>query len=115
MPCKANLRAMVLIPFILPTVLSALAFWRIFDAHWSIISWSLNHLGVITQNINFLGDPTWARICVIFANIWRGVPFVAITLLAGLQTVQPSLYEAATLDGASKWEDRKSTRLNSSH
>ena len=41
---------------------------------------------------------------MIFANIWRGVPFVAITLLAGLQTVQPSLYEAATLDGASKWE-----------
>ena len=49
--------------------------------------------------------PTWARICVIFANIWRGVPFVAITLLAGLQTVQPSLYEAATLDGATQLAD----------
>ena len=104
MPFKAMLRALVLIPFIVPTVLSALAFWWIFDSQFSIISWSLKHLGLITQNINFLGDPTWARICVIFANIWRGVPFVAITLLAGLQTVQPSLYEAATLDGASKWE-----------
>ena len=52
------------------------------------------------QNINFLGDGNWARASVIFANIWRGVPFVAITLLAGLQTVSPSLYEAATLDGA---------------
>src|SRR3954463_4702348 len=104
MPFKAMLRALVLIPFIVPTVLSALAFWWIFDAQFSIISWSLKHLGLITQNINFLGDTTWARICVIFANIWRGVPFVAITLLAGLQTVQPSLYEAATLDGASKWE-----------
>jgi multiple sugar transport system permease protein len=98
------LRALVLIPFIVPTVLSALAFWWIFDAQFSIISWSLKHLGLITQNINFLGDVNWARGCVIFANIWRGVPFVAITLLAGLQTVQPSLYEAATLDGASKWE-----------
>ena len=104
MPFKAMLRAMVLIPFIVPTVLSALAFWWIFDSQFSIISWSLKHLGLITENINFLGDVTWARICVIFANIWRGVPFVAITLLAGLQTVQPSLYEAATLDGASKWE-----------
>src|SRR5205809_3395160 len=104
MPFKAMLRALVLIPFIVPTVLSALAFWCLFDSQFSIISWSLKHLGVITQNINFLGDSTWARICVIFANIWRGVPFVAITLLAGLQTVQPSLYEAATLDGASKWE-----------
>ena len=91
MPFKAMLRALVLIPFIVPTVLSALAFWWIFDSQFSIISWSLKHLGLITQNINFLGDTTWARICVIFANIWRGVPFVAITLLAGLQTVQPSL------------------------
>src|SRR3974390_505213 len=104
MPFKAMLRAMVLIPFIVPTVLSALAFWWIFDSQFSIISWSLKHLGLITQNINFLGDTTWARICVIFANIWRGVPFVAITLLAGRQTVQPSLYEAGTLDGASSWQ-----------
>src|SRR4029450_10024946 len=104
MPFKAMLRAMVLIPFIVPTVLSALAFWWIFDSQFSIISWSLKHLGIIDQNINFLGDTTWARICVIFANIWRGVPFVAITLLAGLQTVSPSLYEAATLDGATSWQ-----------
>jgi multiple sugar transport system permease protein len=103
-PFKAIVRAAVLIPFIVPTVLSALAFWWIFDAQFSIISWSLKHLGLITQNINFLGDANWARFCVIFANIWRGVPFVAITLLAGLQTVSPSLYEAATLDGASTWQ-----------
>ena len=104
MPFKALLRALVLIPFIVPTVLSALAFWWIFDAQFSIISWSLIRLGVITQNINFLGEANWARFSVIFANIWRGVPFVAITLLAGLQTVSPSLYEAATLDGASSWQ-----------
>jgi multiple sugar transport system permease protein len=103
-PFKAMLRALVLIPFIVPTVLSALAFWWIFDAQFSIISWSLTKLGLIQQNINFLGDVYWARFCVIFANIWRGVPFVAITLLAGLQTVSPSLYEAATIDGASAWQ-----------
>jgi multiple sugar transport system permease protein len=104
MPFKAMLRALVLIPFIVPTVLSALAFWWIFDAQFSIISWSLRQMGLIDHNINFLGDPNWARACVIFANIWRGVPFVAITLLAGLQTVSPSLYEAATLDGATSWQ-----------
>ena len=103
-PFKAMLRAMVLIPFIVPTVLSALAFWWIFDAQFSIISWSLEKLGLITQNINFLGDPNLARASVIFVNIWRGVPFVAITLLAGLQTVSPSLYEAATIDGATPWQ-----------
>jgi multiple sugar transport system permease protein len=103
-PFKAMLRALVLIPFIVPTVLSALAFWWIFDAQFSIISWSLRQLGLISHNINFLGDANWARFCVIFANIWRGVPFVAITLLAGLQTVSPSLYEAATIDGATPWQ-----------
>jgi multiple sugar transport system permease protein len=104
MPFKAMIRAIVLIPFIVPTVLSAIAFWWIYDAQFSIISWSLIKLGLISQNINFLGDTNWARASVIFANIWRGVPFVAITLLAGLQTVSPSLYEAATLDGATNWQ-----------
>src|SRR2546429_4519482 len=100
LPFKAMLRALVLIPFIVPTVLSALAFWWIFDSQFSIISWSLKQMGLITQNINFLGDTTWARICVIFANIWRGVPFVAITLLAGLQTVPPSPFETTPPHGA---------------
>lgn len=100
---KAFIRAIVLLPFIVPTVLSAIAFWWIFDSQFSIISWALIELGIIEQNIDFLGTPNNARASVIFANIWRGVPFVAITLLAGLQTVPQSLYEAATIDGASKW------------
>jgi multiple sugar transport system permease protein len=104
MPFKAMIRSVVLIPFIVPTVLSAIAFWWIYDSQFSIISWSLIKLGLIDHNINFLGDTNWARFSVIFANIWRGVPFVAITLLAGLQTVSPSLYEAATLDGATNWQ-----------
>jgi multiple sugar transport system permease protein len=105
LPFKAIIRAVVLIPFIVPTVLSAIAFWWLFDPQFSIISWSLMKLGLITQNINVLGDPWNARWSVIFANIWRGVPFVAITLLAGLQTVSPSLYEAATIDGATPWQN----------
>jgi multiple sugar transport system permease protein len=104
MPFKAIIRAVVLIPFIVPTVLSAIAFWWLFDSQFSVISWSLRHLGLIAGNIDFLGTPWNARWSVIFANIWRGVPFVAITLLAGLQTVPPSLYEAATIDGANRWQ-----------
>jgi len=104
MPFKAIIRAIVLIPFIVPTVLSAIAFWWIYDAQFSIVSWTLRHLGLIDGNINFLGDTWNARWSAIFANIWRGIPFVAITLLAGLQTVSPSLYEAATIDGANRWQ-----------
>jgi multiple sugar transport system permease protein len=104
LPFKAIIRAVVLIPFIVPTVLSAIAFWWIFDPQFSIVSWSLRQLGLLNGNINFLGETWNSRYSVIFANVWRGVPFIAITLLAGLQTVPPSLYEAATLDGATRWQ-----------
>jgi multiple sugar transport system permease protein len=104
MPMKSLIRAVVLLPFVTPTVLSAIAFWWIYDPQFSIISWSLIKLGLIHQYIDFLGSPWNARWSVIAANVWRGIPFVAITLLAGLQTISPSLYEAATLDGAGPWQ-----------
>jgi len=104
LPIKAFFRAIVLLPFIIPTALSAIAFWWIYDAQFSIVSWTLMKAGIIDQYINFLGDPWLARFSTIAANIWRGVPFVAICLLAGLQTISPSYYEAASLDGASDWQ-----------
>src|SRR5579864_5804108 len=104
LPFKAILRAIVLLPFVVPTVLSAIAFWWIYDSQFSIISWVLIKAGLLTRYIEFLGDPWNARWSVVVANIWRGVPFVAITLLAGLQTISPSLYEAANLDGATNWQ-----------
>ncbi len=104
LPFKAFFRAIVLLPWVVPTVLSAIAFWWIYDTQFSIISWALLELGLIQTPINFLGDTTNARITVILTNVWRGIPFVAITLLAGLQTISPSLHEAATLDGATSWQ-----------
>jgi len=104
LPFKSFFRAIVLLPFIVPTALSAIAFWWIYDSQFSIISWALEKMGLIHQYIDFLGEPWNARFSTIAANIWRGVPFVAITLLAGLQTISPSYYEAASLDGASPWQ-----------
>ncbi len=104
LPWKAFFRAIVLLPFIVPTALSAIAFWWIYDSQFSILSWALVRLGLIHEYIDFLGEPWHARFATIAANIWRGVPFVAITLLAGLQTISPSYYEAASLDGASSWQ-----------
>lgn len=104
LPFKAMLRAFVLLPFVVPTVLSAIAFWWIYDSQFSIVSWALIRLGIINHYIDFLGQPWNARWSVILANVWRGIPFVAITLLAGLQTISPSLYEAAMLDGATPWQ-----------
>ena len=103
-PFKSLVRAIVLVPWIVPTVLSAIAFWWIYDPQFSIISYVLKGTGLIHENIDFLGTPWHARISLVAANIWRGIPFVAISLLAGLQTISPSLYEAAMLDGATPWQ-----------
>src|SRR6201987_2862498 len=104
-PFKSLLRAIVLLPWIVPTVLSALAFWWIYDPQFSIISYLLvDVLHLRTTNIDFLGSGLPARFSLIAANIWRGIPFVAISLLAGLQTIAPALYEAAMLDGAPAWQ-----------
>jgi multiple sugar transport system permease protein len=104
-PFKSIIRAIILLPWIVPTVLSAIAFWWIYDPQFSIISYVLvDVLHWRTTYIDFLGTPWHARWSLIAANIWRGIPFVAISLLAGLQTISPSLYEAAMLDGASSWQ-----------
>ena len=108
---KTFFRAVILLPYIVPTALSAIAFWWIYDAQFSIISWVLVKLGVIDRYIDFLGSPWNARASVIAANVWRGVPFVAITLLAGLQTISPSYYEASAIDGATPWQQFRHVTL----
>jgi multiple sugar transport system permease protein len=104
LPMKSLLRAIILLPWIVPTVLSAIAFWWIYDPQFSIISWMLIEAGIRDTNVDFINTAWPARWSLIAANIWRGIPFVAISLLAGLQTISPSLYEAAMLDGASAWQ-----------
>jgi multiple sugar transport system permease protein len=101
---KAIVRAFILLPFIIPTVLSTFAWKWMFDPTFSVINWSLFQLGLIKRSINWLGDPDLAMFSIIVVNIWRGVPFFAISLLAGLQTISPELAEAAAIDGAKPWQ-----------
>ncbi|WP_291296251.1 carbohydrate ABC transporter permease [Elioraea sp.] len=104
-PFKSFIRAIILVPWIVPTVLSAIAFWWIYDPQFSIISYVfVDVLGWRDTNIDFVATAWPARWSLIAANVWRGIPFVAISLLAGLQTIPPSLYEAAMLDGATSWQ-----------
>ena len=101
---KAFTRAFILLPFIIPTVLSTFAWKWMFDPTFSVLNWMLYRLGVITSAVNWLGDGDLAMISVIIVNIWRGVPFFAISLMAGLQTISPDLSEAAAIDGAKPWQ-----------
>ena len=101
---KSWVRAFILLPFIIPTVLSTLAWKWMFDPTFSVLNWSLLRLHAITGRINWLGDPELAMISVMIVNVWRGVPFYAISLLAGLQTINPDLHEAAAIDGANRFQ-----------
>ena len=97
---KAFTRAFILLPFIIPTVLSTFAWKWMFDPTFSVLNWMLYQTGMIRVAINWLGDGDLAMLSIIIVNIWRGVPFFAISLLAGLQTISPDLNEAAAIDGA---------------
>ena len=94
-------RAFLLLPFIVPTVLSTVAWMWILDPTFSVINWTLLNTGLVKQNFSWLGNATLAMVAIIGVNTWRGLPFYGITLLAGLQTIPPDLYEAAAIDGAS--------------
>jgi multiple sugar transport system permease protein len=100
---KNVVRAVVLLPFIVPTVLSTIAWMWILDPAFSVINWVLVQAGGPKPGPSWLGNPTLAMGSLVVINTWRGLPFYAITLLAGLQTIPPDLYEAATIDGAAAW------------
>ena len=101
---KRIVRASMLLPFIVPTVLSTFAWRWMFDPTFSVLNWLLYRADLITTKLPFLSDGVYGMWCAIVVNTWRGMPFFAITLLAGLQTINPDLHEAASLDGANGWQ-----------
>jgi multiple sugar transport system permease protein len=103
-PLKNLVRAVLLLPFIVPTVLSTVAWMWILDPAFSVLNWLLVLLGVPKPGPSWLGNPILATLSIIVINTRRGLPFYGIILLARLQTVPPELYEAATIDGASGWQ-----------
>jgi multiple sugar transport system permease protein len=98
-------RGLILLPWIVPTSLSVLTWLWMFDSLFSIVNYILLGLGLISRKINWLGDTSWAMVSVVIVNTWRGLPFFAMSILAGLMTIPTELYEAAEVDGA--WSVRK--------
>ena len=100
---KALTRAMLLLPFIVPTVLSTVAWQWILDPGMGLFNRLLVVSGLATAGPSWLGTPTMAMISIIMVNTWRGLPFFGISILAGLQTIPVELHESATIDGAGTW------------
>ncbi|MFA5603051.1 MAG: sugar ABC transporter permease [Bacilli bacterium] len=97
---KKLIRGIILLPWVIPTVLSATAWKWIYDPTYSVFNWLLLNAGLIDEKILWLGSPWMAKISVILVNIWKGTPFFAINIMAGLMTIPKELYEAAKTDGA---------------
>jgi multiple sugar transport system permease protein len=101
---KRLLRGAVLLPWVIPTALSTLGWWWMFDSLYSVVNWTAIRLGLMTApGPNWLGQANYAMAAVIAVNVWRGLPFFAITVLAGLVAIPREYYEAAEVDGASAW------------
>jgi multiple sugar transport system permease protein len=97
-------RGAVLLPWVIPTALSTLAWWWMFDSLYSVVNWTAIRLGLMSPpGPNWLGMPHYAMAAVIAVNVWRGLPFFAITVLAGLVSIPREYYEAAEVDGAGSW------------
>jgi multiple sugar transport system permease protein len=101
---KRLLRGAILLPFVIPTALSTLGWRWMFDSLYSVVNWTAIRFGLMSaRGPNWLGQAEYAMAAVIAVNVWRGLPFFAITTLAGLVAVPKEYYEAAEVDGAGAW------------
>jgi multiple sugar transport system permease protein len=103
MRARNLIRGLLLMPWIVPTSLSVLTWLWMFDSLFSVVNYILLGVGLISKKVQWLGDPFWAMVSVIIVNTWRGLPFFAVSFLAGLMTIPRELYEAAETDGAKKF------------
>ena len=103
-PGNGPIRALLLVGWILPPVVTGTIFKWMFDSDYGVINYFLQSLGLIDQPIRWLTVGTTAMAAVIIANLWVGIPFNMLLLLSGLHTIDDSLYEAASVDGAVRWK-----------
>src|SRR4028118_748514 len=101
---RGVVRTISLLPWALPTALMGLVWAWVFNDQYGVVNDVLRRLGLIETGISWLGDPTLAMIAVILADVWKTTPFIALLLLAGLQSISTDLYEAHSIDGATPWQ-----------
>ncbi len=104
-------RTAALIPWALPTAVMGLAWAWIFNDQYGVVNDILIRFGIIQEGITWLGEPTRAMISLIIADVWKTTPFIALILLAGLQSIPNDLYEAYTIDGANPWQSFRDITL----
>lgn len=102
-PWRPLARALIIIPWALPSVVIALMWAWIYDSNYGILNDLLLRVGILETSIPWLANPDTALYAIILTLTWQGFPFFAVMILAGLQSIPRSYYEAASLDGATPW------------
>jgi multiple sugar transport system permease protein len=101
---RSAVRTVMLLPWIIPGVVVGLIWEWLYQPNYGVINDLLTRAGWLHAPVAWLSNPDLAMAAVVFTNVWRGIPFFAIMLLAGLQAVPAELYEAARIDGAGVWD-----------
>lgn len=96
------IRTTSLIPWAIPTAVAALMWGYLYDGSFGVVAKIFESLGFIENATDLLQSAGWAMFATILADVWKTTPYMALLLLAGLQNISPSLYEAASMDGANK-------------
>jgi ABC-type sugar transport system permease subunit len=101
---RGIVRAAMLVPWAIPTVVTSKMFGWLFDGQNGIVNYLLRSVGLLQHNVNWYGSPDFALATIVIADVWKTTPFMALLLLAGLQTIPDSLAEASVIDGANAWQ-----------
>lgn len=102
-PWRPLARALIIIPWALPSVVIALMWAWVYDSNYGILNDLLLRVGILETSIPWLANPDTALYAIILTLTWQGFPFFAVMILAGLQSIPQSYYEAGSLDGATPW------------
>jgi multiple sugar transport system permease protein len=101
---RGIVRAAMLVPWAIPTVVTSKMFGWLFDGQNGIVNYLLRSVGLLQHSVNWYGSPDFALATIVIADVWKTTPFIALLLLAGLQTIPDSLAEASVIDGANAWQ-----------
>jgi len=101
---RGLVRAAMLVPWAIPTVVTSRMFGWLFDGQNGIVNYLLRSTAIIRRNVDWYGSTDFALATIIVADVWKTTPFMALLLLAGLQTIPESLSEASVIDGAGAWQ-----------
>ena len=97
-------RTIFILPYAIPSVVSMLVWQNLLNATFGTVNRTLRAFGIISTNIPWIGDPTWAKFTAVMINLWAGFPYFMLLITGSMSAISQDIFEAAEIDGASRWQ-----------